>query len=510
MKGRLECRKYGSRAAALWLMLPLLVLVVLKIDFLPQVARFSETRFTKVADEMVHKVSSLGLDVAKSEAAEDSIVRPPPSAASRGEITGNVVASKDPNQQNQVLRANRPKDSSLINSHMATRISKLTCNFSNYHTNTCTMEGDLRIHGKSATVYVVSASTFRPENSTIKVRPYARKWEKETMSKIREVTMRSSPPAANTIVPPQCTVRHYVPAVVFSTGAYSTNYFHSMSDIIVPLYITAREYNGRVQLLATDYDSKWVAKYRPILAALSIYPVIDFDADTAVRCFPSAHVGLESHKILGIDPGLSRNGYTTMGFRDFLRWTYSLQRSWATPISRSSGQKPRLVMVLRRHSRALTNEADAIASMTDLGFDVVAAGPEDVRDMDRIAGVVNSCDVMVGVHGAGLTNMVFLPHNGTIVQIIPWGGMKWPCWYDFGQPVPDMGLRYVEYEAIADETTLKHKYPRDHPVFTDPMSIHRKGFRDVWKTFLDGQNVTLDIDRFRGVMQQVYLSITTE
>ena len=144
----------------------------------------------------------------------------------------------------------------------------------------------------------------------------------------------------------------------------------------------------------------------------------------------------------------------------------------------------------------------------DLGFEVVAAGPEDVRDMAKIAAVVNSCDVMVGVHGAGLTNMVFLPHNGTIVQIIPWGNLKYPCRFDFGNPVPDMGLHYVEYEVNAEETTLKYKYPRDHPVFTDPVSIERTG--KLWDTFLEGQNVTLDIDRFREAMQQVYKSVTTQ
>jgi hypothetical protein len=391
----------------------------------------------------------------------------------------------------------------------AATMSKLTCNFSNRHSDYCSMDGDLRFHGKSARVYVVSSSTFRPENSTITIRPYTRKWEPGTMSRIREVEVRSSAPAPHSfVIPPKCTVRHDVPAVVFSTGGCGKNFFHAMSDLIVPLYITAHEYDGRVQLLITDYNADWVAKFRPILAALSVYPVIDFDADTAVRCFPSAHVGLESHRILGIDPARARNGYTMMGFRDFLRSVLSLQRPWTAPVSRSSGQKPRLVFVLRRHSRAVTNEADAVAALADLGFEVVAAGPEDVSDMARFAAVVNSCDVMVGVHGAGLTNMVFLPHNGTIVQIIPWGNLKYPCRFDFGDPVPDMGLRYEEYEVTAQETTLKDKYPRDHPVFADPLSIERKG--KVWDVFLEGQNVTLDIDRFRGAMQQIYQSITTE
>ncbi|KAL6630969.1 hypothetical protein ACP70R_028309 [Stipagrostis hirtigluma subsp. patula] len=494
MKGRQESKKHGVGAAALWLTLPLLVLIVLKTDFL---ASFSETRFTNFAGQMVHKVSSFGLDGARWQQKPLDVAK--------------SEAVREYNQQNQVLATNGPKDESLINSDVsAPTISQLHCNFSNYHSDTCTMQGDVRIHGRAAMVYVVSATTYMPDNSTIRVHPYARKWEKETMAQVREVTMRSSPPHAIDIIPPPCTARHDVPAVVFSTGVYSGNYYHSMSDVVVPLFITAREYDGRVQLLVTGYDPKWVAKYRPILAALSVFPVIDFDNDTDVRCFPAAHVGLESHRILGVDPARSRNGYTMMAFRDFLRSTFSLRRPWATPVSRSSGRKPRLVMVLRRHSRALTNEEDAVAAVAELGFEVVAALPEDVKDMEKFAGVVNSCDVMVGVHGAGLTNMVFLPHNGTLVQIIPWGAMKWPCWYDFGEPAPGMGLRYVEYEATAEETTLKEEYPKDHPVFTDPLSIHRKGFGEIWRTFLNGQNVTLDIDRFRGAMQQVYQSITIE
>jgi hypothetical protein len=374
------------------------------------------------------------------------------------------------------------------------------------------MEGDVRIHGKSATVYLVAASndSYWPENGTVTIRPFTRKYEmSSTMQMVREVTIRpSAPPPDNdvdTTALPPCTVMHDVPAVVFSTAPEHGNFFHGMGDLIVPLYITAREYDGHVQLLATDYKEKWVSKYRHVLEALSVYPVIDLDADEAVRCFPTAHVGIETHGELTIDPALSRKGYTMMDFRDFFRSAYSLK----PPANRGTvGQRPRLLMLLRRRSRALTNEAEAIAAATEVGFEVVAAGPEMVRDIAEFAQVVNTCDVLVGVHGAGLTNMVFLPRNGTVVQIVPWGDLKYICWHEFGRPSPDMGLRYVDYEVTAEETTLKDVYPRDHVVFTDPASIHKHSFSDVYKIFLNGQNVTLDIHRFKGVMQQIYRSVT--
>ena len=138
--------------------------------------------------------------------------------------------------------------------------SKLICNFSSERMNTCAMEGDVRMHGKSATVYVVAASddSYRPENGTVAIRPYPRKWETHSMLAVREVTIRSGA-TADAAPPPRCTVTHGVPAVVFSTGAYSKNFFHSMTDIVIPLYNTAREYDGHVQLVATNYNREWVS-----------------------------------------------------------------------------------------------------------------------------------------------------------------------------------------------------------------------------------------------------------
>ncbi|KAM0830426.1 hypothetical protein ACQ4PT_066213 [Festuca glaucescens] len=458
-------------AVAAWLLVPLLVFVVLKTDWLLQVTPriFSSLinhRLTLTTSNMPHG-PSLNSDLVDEAA---------PSPASSDEIAGDSIdAIKDLKHEKDSLAMKGATDGSLRSSDVAAPRSRLTCNFSSKRMNTCAMEGDVRMHGKSASFYVVAVSddSYRPENGTVAIRPYPRKWEKWSMLAVREVSIR---PSATATAPP-CTVTHNVPVVVFSTGAYSSNFFHSMTDIVIPLYNTAREYDGQVQLVATDYKRKWITHFRHILAALSVYPVIDFDADEAVRCFPSARVGVEGHAELRIIPALSRKGYTMTDFRDFLRSAYWLKRAWMTPANRSSGQRPRLVLVLRRKSRSLSNEAEAIATATKVGFEVVAAGPEMVADMAQFAEVVSSCDVMVGVHGAGLTNMVFLPNNGTVMQIIPWGGLKWNCFAELGLPVPEMGIRYVEYEATAEETTSQGRIPEGPRRLHRPFSHTQKGIR---------------------------------
>ncbi|VAI52262.1 unnamed protein product [Triticum turgidum subsp. durum] len=487
-KGKMLAGKAAARALV-WLLLPVLVFVVLNSHHMPQVPLQATTLY------LVGHASS-----------EQTPVGAPPSPASGDETPVNAPPSPatshhpSPASRPGVVSANksqaRPRDTDV-----AAPRSKSICNFSSDRMDICAMQGDVRMHGKSATVYVVSASedSYRPENGTVKIRPYPRKSEEGTMHAIREVTIRWSGLDA-----PRCTVTHDVPAVVFSTGAYLNNFFHAMTDGIIPLFNTVREYDGHVQLVITDYNRKWVDKFQRILAALSRYPVINLDADDKVRCFPSVHVGTEGHKEMGIIPALSRKGYTMTDFRNFLRSIYSLKREWSTPVNRTSGDRPRLLMILRRNSRAFANEAEAVAAATEVGFEVVSAEPQVVSDMARFAEVVNSCDVMVGVHGAGLTNLVFLPRNATLVQVVPWGDMSWGSNAAFGAPSADMGLRYVQYETTPEETTLKYKYPRDHAVFTDVASINRQGYGMTWELFLNGQNITLDIDRYRGVLQKIY------
>ncbi|XP_064991204.1 alpha-1,3-arabinosyltransferase XAT3-like isoform X2 [Musa acuminata AAA Group] len=424
---------------------------------------------------------------------ETEIIRMPPPEEEKGRV--NMTFTEF------ILATGKPKaeegTQEITSQTEGVAERKITCDLSERRSDTCVMHGDVRVLGYSSSIILSKApqADAPGEENTWKIRPYARKWESPLMEIIRELTLKESTKPADT---PQCAVHHTVPAIVFSTGGFLGNFFHDFTDVLIPLFTTARQYRGEAQFLVTNFNYGWIKKYEQILRRLSHYQIIDLDRDGRVHCFRHVHVGLLSHKELSMDPAKSPNGYSMADFREFLRSCFSLKRKSVS----AGNRKPRLLMINRKGPRSFTNRREVASLARSLGYKVVVAGPEETKNLSRFARVVNSCDVMMGVHGAGLTNMLFLPTDAALVQVIPWGGLKYACGHDFGEPAPDMGIRYLEYEIKEGESSLMRQYPRSHPVFTDPLSIHKQGWNVLWSVFLNKQSVRLDVRRFKGVLQE--------
>ncbi|KAL7114682.1 hypothetical protein ACP275_04G137300 [Erythranthe tilingii] len=234
-------------------------------------------------------------------------------------------------------------------------------------------------------------------------------------------------------------------------------------------------------------SSWWISKYRLILGNLSKETIIDINNKKDVLCFPRMIVGLKANKELNIDSSESPHISTT-DFTKFLRSTYSLDKEFVTNDCKKT--RPRLLIISRKESRHLTNE-DKIANMSQrMGFEVV------VRDIgwevSKMSKFVNSFDVMIGVHGAGITNMVFLPENAVVIQIVPFGVDIVAKSY-FQEPAKDMKLRYLEYKV---------RYPPDSEIYKNPDGLYDKGkgwpvFRPI---YMDNQDVNVDLNRFRNTL----------
>uniref|UniRef100_A0A0E0JDE1 Glycosyltransferase 61 catalytic domain-containing protein n=1 Tax=Oryza punctata TaxID=4537 RepID=A0A0E0JDE1_ORYPU len=366
----------------------------------------------------------------------------------------------------------------------------------------CHMSGDVRVTPATSSVTLTMPSQ-QVEAAARRIRPYARR-DDFLLPLVREVAITS---AASEGDAPICNVSHGVPAVIFSIGGYTGNFFHDMADVLVPLYLTTFHFKGKVQLFVANYKQWWIQKYKPVLRRLSHRAIVDFDSDSDVHCFDHVIVGLVRDRdlILGQHPTRNPKGYTMVDFTRFLRHAYGLRRDTPMVLGETSGKKPRMLIISRRRTRKLLNLRQVAAMARELGFEVVvseAGGGGGSGGVKRFASAVNSCDVLVGVHGAGLTNQAFLPRGGVVVQIVPWGRMEWMATNFYGAPAAAMELRYVEYHVAAEESSLARRYPREHAVFRDPMAIHGQG----WKALADiimTQDVKLNLRRFRPTLLRV-------
>ena len=110
-----------------------------------------------------------------------------------------------------------------------------------------------------------------------------------------------------------------------------------------------------------------------------------------------------------------------------------LFRSYRRPSGDAYDQ--RIVVSRGKAARLETVERQLRQELEPQGFSTIDFG--DLPWADQVA-TASSASVMVGVHGAGLTNLVFMPPGGHVIEITD-GDWWWPC---YRRMASARGLRY--------------------------------------------------------------------
>ncbi|XP_010926078.1 alpha-1,3-arabinosyltransferase XAT3 [Elaeis guineensis] len=375
---------------------------------------------------------------------------------------------------------------------------KPICYETSKRSDTCEAEGDIRVHGSSRTVFIRPTSLKQER----KMKPYARKNDPVASANVKEWSLK---PLTSHQPPPECTKNHSIPAMILSIGGFTGNLFHDFTDVLVPLFISSHQFHGEVQFLMSDFRSWWVNKFILIFRQLSNYEIIDVDSDQeSIRCFPRMIMGPSFHKVLGVDSSRSPMGYSVVDFKAVLRKAYGLERANVTPPQDEWDirRRPRLLIISRKKTRRFLNEGGMVDMAMSLGFEVRIGQADMHTDVAKFARLVNSADVMIGVHGAGLTNMVFLPAGAVVIQVVPMGGLEWLIKETFQDPAEELQLKYLEYRIQADESTLSEQYPRDHPVLANPSKIRGRGWDALKSVYLDNQDVRPHLGRLRNTLME--------
>ncbi|CAN6164025.1 unnamed protein product [Urochloa humidicola] len=384
---------------------------------------------------------------------------------------------------------------------------KPICDLSDPRYDICEISGDARTLGANRTVlYVPPAGELGGAISQEwRIRDQSRKY----LEYVQKVTVRSLN-ASEAAAAPECTSRHAFPALVFAMNGLTSNPWHDFSDVLIPLFITTRALEGEVQFLVSDHQQWFADKYRLILTNLSRYDAVNLNQDAGVRCYGHLTVGLRGHRDLGIDPARAPRNYTMLDFRLYVREIYSLPPAGVdipykavVAANNEPQRKPRMMVINRGRTRKFVNFPEIVTAAESAGFEVIPVEPRRDLSVEEFSRVVDSCDVLMGAHGAGLTNFFFLRTNAVMLQVVPWGHMEYPAMGYYGIPAKEMGLRDVEYSIAAEESTLYDKYGKDSPVISDPEAIHKQGWRAGMKYYWIEQDIRLNVTRFAATLHRV-------
>ncbi|KAG5252897.1 beta-1,2-xylosyltransferase [Salix suchowensis] len=414
----------------------------------------------------------------------------------------------------------------------------ICCDRSSMRSDVCVMKGDVRAHSASSSIFLFTSrynsSAMNRVSSLVvkdegfqheKIKPYTRKWETTLMGSIDELSLIAK--TQNFRIKHHCDVMHDVPAVFFSTGGYTGNLYHEFNDGILPLYITSQQFKKKVVFVILDYHRWWIMKYGNILSLLSDYPAIDFNGDKKTHCFPEAIVGLRIHDELTVDPSLMQDKKSIVDFRNFLDRAYwprvksmieEEERGAQNKLFRQKAQssiknpkqvhdatlkKPKLVILSRNGSRAITNENLLVKMAEEIGFRVQVIRPLPRTELARIYRALNSSEVMIGVHGAAMTHFLFMRPGSVFIQVIPLG-TEWAADAYYGEPARKLGLKYIGYQILPRESSLYDKYDKNDPVLRDPRSVSNKGWQYTKSIYLANQNVRLNLRRFQRRLLRAY------
>lgn len=368
----------------------------------------------------------------------------------------------------------------------------ITCDRSHFEYDLCYINRPSILHPTTATLSAVDPTNATPP-LVERIRPYPRKWQHNAMETVREVTLTTAP------LQSPCAITHTSPALVFSAGGFTSNVFHDFNEGFIPLFITVDSFfvDRDVILAIVNCSDWWVEKYRELIAQFTRHPIINIDKETATHCFPTAIVGLMSHGPMTVDPTLQRGAHpkTMLDFHAILKTTYG--QGYTLPPQ----NRPKLVIIGRSTHRVIVNQDKVIEAAKNVGFDVVVFEPSRGTPMREVFRVLYSSHVMIGVHGAGLTNELFLRQGVVFVQIVPIR-MSWLGDICYGKLALRLGLEYIVYDVAIEESSLANQFPKDMLDPNDQGGMLMSDWSN-WNIYMN-QNVTLNLARFGRYLERVY------
>ncbi|CAI7760391.1 unnamed protein product [Closterium sp. NIES-54] len=166
-----------------------------------------------------------------------------------------------------------------------------------------------------------------------------------------------------------------------------------------------------------------------------------------------------------------------------------------------------VLLVARRRRRLLLNEDSLVAATRAMGLPISIAVLEDLPLYEQIR-AVRSCAILVGVHGSGLLNSMFLHPGSVLVQIVPYNTTGADRFYE--PQVRQAGGSYMEVRVMNRSDSVFHWHLAEDHGSKVGTAEEREQFlqqgpdvqraSDVFFSFWVNQDVHVPVGEYRRVI----------
>ena len=227
------------------------------------------------------------------------------------------------------------------------------------------------------------------------------------------------------------------------------NYFHFASQTLPSLALMLDQISGSVPVILGGWHAGGNAFSRELIKLL--FPGVD-------AIFLQVGQALSIDELRGIPP-LTTNIFEPGGL-ELVR-----EKGRSTFVDARTTKSPDVVYLARgdneRNRRRLSNEAEVIALLERKWPDIQVLAPGRMPVIEQMRAVAGA-EIIIGLHGAQLTNMIWAPRSATVIEIIPDDMESGSV---FATLTRALGLNYRESEStgimgahwsVSDQTAVLH------------------------------------------------------
>lgn len=215
------------------------------------------------------------------------------------------------------------------------------------------------------------------------------------------------------------------------TDDWSYGYFHWLADVL-PRLLAAREHAASTTLLLP-------AAFERLDFATASLGLFDLGG---VEYLPAGRVGLCERMLLPTHAAPSGN------YREELM--RELREIFARGFGAGAGGERVYLSRGRAPKRRVANEPEILGVLGEFGFRVVHFEEHPFAEQVRIA---RGARFLVSNHGAGLTNMLFMPEGGSVLELRREGERERNWFFNLAAAV---GLRYFYQNCVAADAAGAH------------------------------------------------------